>query len=96
MGSETSPTRKKTPRSVELQPWEAEARDIMVSEMRSRGVTYKRLSQLLEEFGIDEMPSRINRKVHRGQFSAGFFLACLSAMGVENLTVPVTEDGTEA
>jgi hypothetical protein len=91
MDSEKKSGGAKTPRTAELEPWEAAARDILVTEMRSRKVTYKVLSRLLEGFDIDEMPGRINRKVHRGQFSAGFFLACLGALGVENLQVPQEE-----
>lgn len=93
MNSDEAPTRKKTARSVELKPWEEAARDILVQEMRSRGVTYKGLSRLLEDFGIDEMPGRINRKVCRAQFSAGFLLACLGALGVEKALIPNAKNG---
>lgn len=91
MESGKMPAKIKAARSEALQPWESAARDMLVGEMRSRKITYKQLSRLLEEFDIDEMPGRINRKVGRGQFSAGFFLACLSAMGVENLLVPAMD-----
>lgn len=69
------------------EPWESKAREVLVSQMWHRRITYKDLSRRLEALGIDELPDQINRKVNRKRFSAAFFLACLSAMDVESLPI---------
>ena len=69
-------------------PWEDRARELLVEEMRKRGISYKALAVLLEPFGIEELPDQINRKVNRKRFSAAFLLACLAAMEVPSVTVP--------
>lgn len=67
--------------------WERKAWDVLFAEMWRRKISYKELSRRLEALGINETPDQINRKVNRKKFSAAFFLACLSAMEVEALTI---------
>ncbi|MDN7681586.1 MULTISPECIES: DUF6471 domain-containing protein [Burkholderia cepacia complex] len=67
--------------------WEGRARELVVSTMVQRDLSYKDLARLLESYGIKESADQINRKINRKRFSAAFLLACLAAMGVE--TVPV-------
>lgn len=74
---------------VAYTPWEDRAKEVLVMEMASRKLGYKELARLLEPFGIDETPDQINRKVNRKRFSAAFFLACLAAIGVKSIDVPV-------
>jgi len=67
--------------------WEDTAKELIELEMRQRGIGYKQLSRKLEELGIHESPDQINRKVIRKRFSAAFLVACLRAMGVENISL---------
>ncbi|MFC7298090.1 DUF6471 domain-containing protein [Herminiimonas aquatilis] len=67
--------------------WEDTAKELIELEMRRRGIGYKQLSRQLEELGIHESPDQINRKVIRKRFSAAFLVACLRAMGVENISL---------
>ncbi|WP_232458367.1 DUF6471 domain-containing protein [Burkholderia ubonensis] len=67
--------------------WEDRARELVVSTMVQRDLSYKDLARLLESYGIEESADQINRKINRKRFSAAFLLACLAAMEVE--TVPV-------
>ena len=60
--------------------WEDEARQIIVSTMDERKISYKELALRLERLGIVESAGQLNRKVNRKRFSAAFFLACLDAM----------------
>lgn len=60
--------------------WEDEAREIIVSTMDERKISYKELALRLERLGIVESAGQLNRKVNRKRFSAAFFLACLDAM----------------
>ncbi|WP_205230208.1 DUF6471 domain-containing protein [Azospira oryzae] len=73
---------------VAYTPWEDRANELLVAEMEKRRLTYKALARLLESYGIEETPDRINRKVNRKRFSAAFMLACLAAMGVDAVDVP--------
>ncbi|KVU05721.1 hypothetical protein WK60_25780 [Burkholderia ubonensis] len=67
--------------------WEDRARELVVSAMAQRDLSYKDLARLLESYGIEESADQVNRKINRKRFSAAFLLACLAAMEVE--TVPV-------
>ncbi|MDG0027184.1 DUF6471 domain-containing protein [Trinickia sp. Y13] len=55
--------------------------------MYRRRLTYKELARRLEQYGIDESPDQINRKVNRKRFSAAFLLACLAAMDVKSIRI---------
>lgn len=67
--------------------WELTAKELIEVEMSRRGIRYKELARLLEQLGIDESPEQINRKVNRKRFSAAFLVACLTAMGVETISL---------
>jgi len=73
--------------------WEEEAKGLIEEEMVRRGIPYKQLSRMLEKLDIYESPDQINRKINRKRFSAAFFIACLRAMGVENLALHQFERG---
>jgi hypothetical protein len=45
-------------------------------------VSYKMLSALLEDIGINETERAIQGKLARGTFSFAFFLQCMKALGV--------------
>jgi hypothetical protein len=60
--------------------WEEEARELIVSAMNERKLSYKELALRLERLGIVESAGQLNRKINRKRFSAAFMLACLDAM----------------
>ncbi|AOJ77827.1 MULTISPECIES: DUF6471 domain-containing protein [Burkholderia] len=67
--------------------WEETAKELIVEEMSRKRLTYKELARRLEQYGIDESPNQINRKVNRKRFSAAFLLACLAAMEVKSIRI---------
>lgn len=82
-----------------LEELEAYVRAVLVQEKKRRKVTYAELSRRLQVLGIAETPDRLNRKINRQRFQAGFFLACLKALGVEVLAfgdLDLSPDGRAA
>jgi hypothetical protein len=71
-----------------LQVWEDRAHELLRAEMKRRKVSFKKLSSLLERFGIEETPDKINRKINRKKFTAVFLFACLAALEVQTIEVP--------
>ena len=67
--------------------WENEAKLLIEQAMERRDISYKALSRMLEELQIYESPDQINRKVLRKRFSAAFFIACMRAMDVRNISL---------
>ncbi|CAB3760479.1 DUF6471 domain-containing protein [Burkholderia cenocepacia] len=67
--------------------WEEEAKGLIEERMVRCKISYKQLSRMLEELGIEESPDQINRKVNRKRFSAAFLLACLRAMDGETISL---------
>jgi hypothetical protein len=63
--------------------WEEEARELIVSKMNERKLSFKELALRLERLGIIESAGQLNRKINRKRFSAAFMLACLDAMEEE-------------
>jgi hypothetical protein len=64
--------------------WEDKARELIVSTMNQRKLSYKGLALGLERLGIVESADQLNRKINRKRFSAAFMLACLEAMNDES------------
>lgn len=75
------------PRPGPYENWEHVAKELVEGEMIRRGIGYKQLSRMLLEYGIDESPAQINRKVIRKRFSAAFLVACLRAMGATTISL---------
>ena len=63
--------------------WDGFAKYLVKATMDKAGVCYPDLSSRLEKLGVKIKPGALNRKINRGRFSAGFFLACLEALDVE-------------
>lgn len=61
--------------------------DFLSGELRKRGITYVGLSVRLEEQGLKYSPSSIAAKIHRGTFSAAFYLQCLMVIGYDSAEV---------
>jgi hypothetical protein len=66
-----------------FEQWEKKARELIVSTMTTRKLSYKGLALRLERLGIVESAGQLNRKINRKRFSAAFMLACLEAMDDE-------------
>ncbi|KVR40735.1 DUF6471 domain-containing protein [Burkholderia multivorans] len=66
--------------------WEEQARELIVSKMIERKLSYKALALRLERLGIVESAGQLNRKINRKRFSAAFMLACLDALDEETST----------
>ena len=67
--------------------WEEKAKGLLRGEMARRGVTYAQLAERLAALGVDDNERNLRNKVSRGKFTAGFFLQCLTALGVERLSL---------
>lgn len=61
--------------------------DFLSGELRKRSITYEGLSVRLEEQGLKYSPSSIAAKIHRGTFSAAFYLQCLIVIGYDSTEV---------
>lgn len=66
--------------------WQDFARNLLKSELKRRGLTYKDLAQLLTEGGTPDTPENLMNKVSRGGFSAAFLFQCLNAIGCKNVS----------
>jgi hypothetical protein len=71
-----------TPReSLAAEVWGWKATALLKAAMRERGWGYSELAEALRPLGIKRSAAVINRRINRGNFNAGFVLACLHAMG---------------
>ncbi|MEC5387753.1 DUF6471 domain-containing protein [Uliginosibacterium sp. H3] len=63
-------------------PWGAFASELIKERLARQGWGYRDLADKLSALGLELEPAAVNRKVNRGDFSAGFLLMCLHALGV--------------
>ena len=87
------------PQSEVMEELDAYARTVLVREKKRQKITYAELSQRLQVLGIKETPDRLNRKINRQRFQAGFFLVCLKALGAEVVAfgdLDLTQNGRAA
>ena len=59
---------------------------ILRAEMAKRNMTYADLAKCLNAIFIEEDEKNLANKIGRGTLSAVLFMACLSAMGIRELT----------
>jgi len=57
------------------------------SELRKRNITHAALSTRLKERGLLYSESSIAAKLHRGTFSATFYLQCLIVIGYDSTEI---------
>lgn len=70
--------------------WENEAKRILKAELARRGVTYSALADALSRKRVAYMtPRAITNKLSRGTFTFVFFLQCMHAIDVQDLTIEV-------
>jgi len=66
--------------SQAIAEWGFQAILLVKRGMEARGWGYQELSEALRPLGIKRSAAVINRRINRGNFSAGFLLACLEAL----------------
>jgi len=65
--------------------WAKKAKNLLKSELKRKGVSYKELVEKLEEIGVKDSERNIANKLARGTFTAVFFIQCLEAIGCHKL-----------
>jgi hypothetical protein len=65
--------------------WNLEAKGILKAELARRHLSYKDLVERLAAVGETETEANLRNKISRGGFSAGFFIACLTAIGAHTV-----------
>ena len=66
--------------AVAMEEWGLEASLMVKRAMSERGWGYQELSDALQPLGIRRGAAVLNRRINRGNFSAGFMLACLHVL----------------
>ncbi len=69
--------------------WKLEIKQLLKSELTDRNITHEQLVDYLAHIGVHETKASIDSKLSRGTFSAAFLLQCFSAIGCENITIPL-------
>ena len=67
--------------------YQGRAKNILRSELKRRGCSYKQLAEALAGLGIEETDRNIANKISRGAFTAAFFIACLEAIGCKDVRI---------
>lgn len=70
-----------------IAPYEDRAKNILKSELKRRGMTYAQLAEKLKAIGANENERNLANKISRGSFTAAFFMMCMDAMGVHQLSL---------
>jgi hypothetical protein len=65
--------------------WEGFAKSLIKETMEREGLGYPELSSRLDKMEVNIEAKALNRRINRGKFSAGFFLACMGALDVKAL-----------
>lgn len=63
-----------------MEEWGYEASLLIKRQMQARNWGYAELSLALRSQGVKRSPAVINRRINRGNFSAGFLLVCLKVL----------------
>jgi hypothetical protein len=70
------------------------ARRALKTILSVRGITYAQLAEKLSALGYAETEASIAQKVRRGSFQLAFFLQCMRAIGVSQVTLTVPTSQT--
>lgn len=65
--------------------WTAETKNLLKSELKRKGVSYRELAEKLTALGIPETERNLANKIARGTFTASFLIQCLTAIGTTTL-----------
>ena len=82
LGTKSSPAKTESQAILE---WGYEASLLVKRGMYARAWGYQELSEALRPLGIKRSAAVINRRINRGNFSAGFLLACLKVLQAKGL-----------
>ena len=69
--------------------WQDRAKNLLKSELKLRGLSYKDLAARLTEDGTPETEANLANKISRGGFSAAFLLQCLWVIGCRGVRLTV-------
>lgn len=72
--------------------WEREAKALLKAELTRAGVTYQELAHRLDRLGVKDNAAAIGSKISRGKFTFVFFLQCMTALGLERVSIPLRVD----
>jgi hypothetical protein len=67
--------------------WARRSSAFLKAELKKAEVTYVELAKRLKKHGFRETEASITMKLKRGTFPATFFLACLAALELVDLTL---------
>jgi len=67
--------------------WGLKASRFLKSELKKAGIGYKELAERLNKHGMEETETSITGKLARGAFAVSFFLACLTALELEGVSL---------
>jgi hypothetical protein len=67
--------------------WAERASNFLKAKLKEKEVTYVELVKRLKKHGFSETEASITNKLKRGTFSATFFLACLAALELEQVSM---------
>lgn len=63
--------------------FQEKAKGILRGEIKRRNLNYDDLAAKLATVGIQDTPRNLSNKIMRGAFTAGFFVACMEAIGAK-------------
>ena len=75
------------PELAEVADYEERAKNILKGELKRRGITYAQLAEKLRERGAQESERNLANKISRGSFTAAFFMMCMDAIGVRQVSL---------
>ena len=67
--------------------WAIKASRYIKAELKRAGITYAELAEKLNAHGMEETEGSVGAKLARGTFSVTFFLAVLTVLGIEAVTL---------
>lgn len=65
--------------------WSERTKRFLKAELKRANITYEELAARLSEMGFTETRASVSNKISRGGFPAGFFVAALKAIGVQQM-----------
>jgi hypothetical protein len=67
--------------------WAVKASRFIKAELKRAGISYKELAERLNAHGMEETEGSIGAKLARGTFAVTFFLAVLTVLELEGVTL---------
>ena len=72
----------------EMVRWRREARLIIKTAMKRKGMTHKELARDIAKHGVDITEQSLINKLNRGTFPFAFALMVMSVLGVSQVEIP--------